>query len=337
MALEFVDSFEHYGTLDPRTKWTQGSGTYGSITNSGRNGKGFAINAAGEIGKTLTYHDEWIVGWAAKVSNAIPNFTSSDFIVIRNGGSSLANIRINADASISVYCNNNGILVATSTSFSLHPDTWYYFELHVIFSGTTNVTVTAELTIDGDEKLNGSVASGMNIVNFLYPFAQANNFLFGSISSANGTTYIDDVYIVSGESTLRGDLKILAIYPNGDAAPNDWTRNSGTNDHYTYVNEHAPDEDTTYLKSNTVNETEDFEWEDVAASVGTIKGYQYSLLVRKDNEGHRAINHTRDGSEEGTKIFLNDDYIYYHKPIDGDISPATFNARTHGFKVKDIT
>lgn len=337
MALEFVDSFEHYGTLDPRTKWTQGAGTYGSITNSGRNGKGFAINAAGEISKTLTYHGEWIVGFAAKVSTAIPNFTSADFLVGRSSGTSIFNLRINADATISLCCNNNAVVIATTTAFSLHPDTWYYFEVHISLSGSSNITVDATLNVDGEEKATGSAASGINILSLLYPHAQINNFIFGSISSANGTTYIDDVYIVSGESAFRGDLKILAIYPNGDATPNDWTVNTGSAAHYTYVNEHAPDEDTSYLKSNTVDQTEDFNWEDVAASVGTIKGYQYSLLARKDNEGHRAINHTRDGVEEGTKIFLNDDYIYYHKAIDGDISPATFNARTHGFKVKDIT
>lgn len=332
--LKFVDSFEHYGAVDVRTKWTQGFGTFGGVISGGRNGKGFQINAGGGIGRTLdNYYQRFIVAFAFKLTGE--TFGNQQLILINSTNTTLAVLRVNADATLSMFANT---ALAFTTTFSLHPNTWYFVEFKVTLSGSTNINADGELRIDGNVKGSGNADTGVNALGLLKPEAKANNISIFN-ASGNGNTIIDDVYMLANNGSIdyRGDLKVLAIYPDGDHSPNDWTPVGGSGGHFERVNETAPDDDGTYLESETVGQEENFDWEDVPGTVGTIKGYQYSVRARKDNEGSRAIQQTVSGGDPSSNIFLNDDYIYYVFPIDDEIDATAFNARQHGFIVVDIS
>lgn len=336
--LKFVDSFEHYGTADVRSKWTQGFDNFGVVISGGRNGKGFQVNAGGAVGKTIdNFYSTWIISFAFKCTGE--TFANQLLSDLRSTGSSIATIQVNADATLSIRCNGNTRIVDTST-FSLHPNIWYYMEWKTTISGSSDLQVDSILKIDGDIKAQGTHATGINQDTLIYPHAAANNFVCDN-ASGNGATIIDDVYILASSDPdldFRGDLAVLAIYPDGDTGENNWTPVGGSGDHFERINEHAPDEDTTYLESDTDGQAENFDWEDVPGTVGVIKGYQYSVRARKDNEGFRVIRQTQGDSaaapdQETDDIYINDSYLYYTYPIDDELSPSDFNARKHGFKV----
>lgn len=336
--LQFVDGFEHYGSVSLESKWTQPINLGGQISSAGRNGKCLEVVSGGGMGKTLNdFFPSMLIAFAIKVPNT---FGNNQLVIVRSTGTEIVRLRTQADGTLNVQAANGNILF--TTSFSIKSNQWYFFELKVDLSGSSTLTADAELRIDGDVKGSGSASTGITIANLVYPHAEANNFelFYGGVT---GPTYYDDLYVLGDSSTIsyRGDMKILAIYPNGDFTPNAWTPVGTGTDHYTYINEHAPDDDGTYLKSNNVNDAENFDWEDVAASVGTIFGYQYSVRAMKDNENSRAIRLTEGAdplspAQESDTFYLNDNYIYFTYCIDDNITAATFNARQHGFYVHSI-
>lgn len=340
----FGDTFEMFAVTsgDPRTKWTQGFSNFGQIAANGRNGKCFQLFANGSISKTLDYQNTWIIEWATKTVSGNGSFGGASYI-LRANNVNLATLNVLGDATLQVYAGSSLSSSCFNTSFSLHPLTWYFFQLKIELSGSTDISVTATLKIDGTERGSGSHLSGINVNTLINQFAEGNNHIFSDWAGQG--VYLDDLRIMDGQGPspfddFLGDLKGLMIVPNGDVQT-EWTPFGPGTDHFERVNEQVSDDDITYVKSNTIDQKENYDWEDVPASVGEIKGYQYSLFARKDNEGSRAIRQTEgddasSGDQEGPDIVLNDNYIYYTWTINNVLDTATFNARRHGWRVIEV-
>lgn len=149
-------------------------------------------------------------------------------------------------------------------------------------------------------------------------------------SSFNSTTYIDDVYIADGSGAenndFLGDVRVEALEPTADGAVQDWTLGAGSS-HWSAVDDGAtPDDDTSYIESNTAGDTETNIHEDSALpTTGQIFGVQVNILAKKDQPGNRLLAAvTRQGGSNyvGDDLGVNqDEYTYIYDIF--QTNPAT--------------
>jgi len=295
MSLRFIDSFDHYSDTEIQLKWTQAIGAGATIVSNGRNGKGIKLLSGlvnnGAITKTLDYQNVWTVGFAMyNVSGANP--PGGALYRLHNNDKILMELSQDADGTLSLQANAS---VYGLTVLSLNPNTWYYIEIQNT-TGTTgaNVSVTSVLRINGNTVLNPSAKdTGVPIASTISGTNKANRHLLGCVIT-NGTI-IDDVYMCDGtggvNDTFIGDIKIGVLFPDGDSTPLQWTP-SAAGTHFSLIDENPPNNDTDYISDNTVNDIDNWTWQDIASFTGTIPGVQYLIFARKDDEGYRSIKHT---------------------------------------------
>lgn len=343
MALRFCDSFDHYVTANVTQKWTSNSGA--SIV-PGRHGNGIGGNA--NIFKTLDFQNRWIIGFAAKgIGQASNANTVYSVQALTASGSlqSLVSIVKNLDSSLSLSTPTG--LIGTTPAFDWSG--YHFIELDLALSGTATITASATMRVNTESLVVGARSCGVVVTDIATGAAEANVHLF----SPQFSGVLDDIYICDGNGgvndSFMGDVKISVIRPNGDNVTQ-WTgTTTGTaTTHFTDVNDINPDDDNSYVYSTATGSMELYDWEDISAFTGTIKGVQYSVYARKDEEGARVIRlvegttgtNTITNSVSGkVDIYLNDNYDYHHVPL--DTSPTTgtgwtvtdFNADRFGYIV----
>lgn len=341
MGLEYMESATPYAVGDVESllrRWTQifSSGGVGAanITGTNRNGRALALGAGSTVSKTLTQKTSWTVGWAF-YANTSGGWGTNDIYQGFNVGSRIFYVRLEPDGTLSIRTAN---AIIHQSTIALHMNTWYYIEVAYSLSGTTDIGVTATLYVNGENVAAGTAGSGVNVNTLINQLATINRHSF-STGGITGSTYLRDMYILSDTTLPWGDVRLGRIMPNGDVTT-DWS--STTTPAYTCVNEVPPDDDGSYISSNTVDQKELFDWEDVSPFSGTIKGIQYSILARKDGEGSRAILHTvgAAGSEATVDgpFYVDDNYVWYHVPMETDPTAgawtiASLNAQRFGVKL----
>lgn len=126
---------------------------------------------------------------------------------------------------------------------------------------------------------------------------KANYHTFSAMPSGVGSCYLDDVYICdkSGgvNDTFLGDIKIGCIFPRQDVTTG-WTPSTGTT-HFSLVNEHVPDDDSTYVFTNSASAIDSYYFDNVSSFSGQIQGAQISFFARKNDEGSRAFRDVANG------------------------------------------
>lgn len=317
-------------------RWTQifsGSGVGVSAT-EGRGGRRcLSLSPGSTISKTLRHKSSWTIGWAVRYK-AGTGIGTSDIYQAANVGQRICYLRLEPDGTHTLRTENS---ILFNTTFSILTNNWYYNELKFTLSGSDNIGVDMEFRINGTVVGSGSGLSGVNANTLINQLATVNRHIFGAGGNGNNTLLMD-MYLLSDES-YWGDIKLGKIVPNGDVTT-DWSA-TGT-PHYKQVNEIPPDDDTSYIYSNTAGQVENFDWEDVSAFSGVIKGIQYSMCARKDDEGSRAVSLTAGdtGSLElvSDPFYLDDSYVYYHIPIQnnpggGAWDVASLNAKRFGVKL----
>ncbi len=253
-----------------------------------------------------------------------------------NNDAGLGNLTINTDATLTVRAGSSGggnPLVATS-DFAVKFGKWNYGELSLSLSGSAPVVAAIKLKINGQLIIDGSANTNFDAADLISGTATCNRIsLIGSCS-------FRDIYLNTTADSFRGDIKIIAVRPNGDVVT-DWTPTGGGAS-YTQINEDYSDFDTTRITDATIGHKAIFDWEDIPSFSGTIEAVQISVNAKKDDEGLRTIKtETGDTGTEAAsdEIFLSDDYVCYHTPQ--DVDPATglpytragFNAKRYGWEV----
>jgi len=118
-------------------------------------------------------------------------------------------------------------------------NTWYRIEFEGKYSSSA---VANELFIDGVSEITGSIAQS----------SVMDRFRCGISTSCTADLYFDDVSIADDAHTGAGN--VVTIFPDADGDENTVTRNSGTNNYYTYIDDNPPDDATTYLICNATSE-----------------------------------------------------------------------------------
>ncbi|SRR5712691_218507 len=348
MAIEFVDSFDHYklgNTIsDPvllaqlNAKWTSNFLRL-DIENTGRTGNCLTITYGSFIFKTVTHQSSWsgVLAFRANTGNA----GGGPIYILNNNGTNLFKIVYNFDNTLSLYAGNN---VIGTTNQAIHQYKWFSIGWDVTLSGSSNIAVTASLWVNGSKWLNAvSGSSGINANSLPSQDATGNVHVLESGLGTAGNSSIDDFVVCNSATAFNnggffGDARIIAIYPNAD----DLTGFATATPHFSLINEHAPDDDATYIEDSVAATKDTWDWDQIALS-GIIKGLQYLLYAKKTDEGTKVMNHNVGpaGAElVGPDVYLSDDYIYHHIPMDTD--PATgaaftvtnFNNKDFGVQIK---
>lgn len=329
--LRFLESFDVYGAVGTSTatimarlsgKWdgVHPDSSSGLALVTGAQGSGVAlklVSAQGALLKNIGNQQEWWIGLFVKFVDV--DSLDSQFLCLLDDSSIQIELEIEGGAT-----NNRKLKVYTAGSLqgysttTFAADTWYYLEFYAKIQN--DAAGVYELRVNGVNELSGSVdtsASGNN-------YAQTVRF-----SMYSGEVYLDDIYILDGQSGLtgfQGPCKVSVIYPNGDASPSVWIPSTGT-DHYVLVDEVI--RDTADYVYTDVNGNEDM-FNFPSAGFTTIKGIQ--LCVEASSSGNEIKEFAgiiRDGVNETTtqkKIYGGDipDVIL----VAAEYVPGTANAWT---------
>lgn len=309
MALRFMDGFDSYATADIAKKWTSVGNVPAIIAGTGRRGTAaLRFQSSDYVGKTLDAQATWILG-AAVWFSAFPG-TNRNVFYLFDASSLQAEIRLNADGTLSMTSNGTTITGGTS-SFALSLSTYYYLEWMVTIANSVAAN-TCTLRVNGVDRITLPAGSDLQQT----ANASANNFRMGPGAAITGLWYMDDVYCCDGtgsapHNTFLGDCRVDTLFPNAEGSPQQWTPSAAAA-HSTLVDEAAPNT-TDYVSSSTPTQRELFGLQDLSVVTGTIYGVQLALAALKSDAGARSITGVvRSGASEavGASVALSTSQLY---------------------------
>lgn len=340
----FAESWERYdnGVASAGTplranllsRYTQMNGNV-EIATDGRTGQCLTLGNS-SLTKTLPHSSEWVTGFAYRLNTPPPR--DLDFYVLQNNGNIMARIVIDGDSTISLRAGNSTVVGVTTRA--LDETKWYYIEVHISLSGATPIMASIELRINGHVEASGSGSTGVNAIDNLSNDATGNYHIFSGLSGVGLSSSFDDLYI-KNTSGYYGDVRIIALFPNGDGATLQWNPSVG-GPHYLMVNSHPVDL-STYLYDLTPDDIDTWDWEDCPGFSGTIPAINISMDARKDDEGTKSFKIVvgNTGTEAQSDEFFVSDVSpeYYEFGLETDPgtsaawTQAGFNAKQFGVKL----
>jgi len=344
--LKMIEGFDHftggvattvgsYPVLLTTKNWNfimpTGSSVGGELTTGRVDGRCFhwSANTGGINGECEAYKlfpaalTTLSVGFALqRDSFAAGPFGANVFIILRAGGSDVIRLRHNSGGQLLVY-NSSDSLIATG-SFAMTSSAWHYIELKILVNGASS---TLETQLNGGPDIPVFTTNlGSSGIDRIVLYAHRRDGTF-----PNGTNlFYDDIYVCDGSAPntgFLGDCHIITIYPASDGTHQQWTPNSGTA-HYSRVNEHSPDDDTSYVSDNNTGDRDSYHL-DTLVGVGAVKGLQINQYSRKFDSGSRSITPIirRSGTTySGTVQALSTSYVDHTQLYDTD--PSTSAAWT---------
>jgi len=282
MALLWIEGCEGFGTSvgnapDPvgiiDRKYSTDSQTANWNITSGRlGGYSLQLNYTGSYMQppALTTNATILVGFAVKFK-AI-NVTT--FLSLYDGTTQGMNLRLTAGGEIAIY--RGGTAIETTIGLALVADAWYYIEFKVLCNNTTG---TYELRVGGSD-----VASDSGIDTQAGTNAYHDRFRLSSSASSAYAASFDDIYCLDGSGAVNndflGNMRVIAIRPDGDTAANAWTRSAGA-ENFDLVNESICDDDTGYVES-AVSTTKDlYTYDAITELADSVKGIQINTVCRE--------------------------------------------------------
>lgn len=335
MAMQFMDGVGHYDQVgDITAKWTVSILNGVSVTTGGGRDTGLSPNnvlaLSQGIGKTLTYQSGWVCGWAVNFNSNRGWSAGGHYTLSAANETTLAEVWIESDGSISLYGGNHQVLLGNSGTasvpFNFVTQRWYYFEVKTQLSGSTPILATMTVRVNGIPIISGTGSTGVNASQTLLGSAAGN---FHSIFNVTqGTTSIQDIYIadLSGAGSVNdfaGDIKIETIFTTANTTFAGWSA-VGTGTGWNTINPQYPEingSSTYIIDAGGTGNIANFLWQPVATFTGNIVAVHYGIYGRKDDQGTREFQHTVHGSTQGTVISPGDTYQYYFLALDQD--PAT--------------
>lgn len=265
MALLFIDGFDAYGTDGVQIAAAMQSALYEFTeavfaSSDTRTGYGFSCHlrqdfpgqGQGQLNLATTLVSEFIIGFSAKVEGngffPLVEFYRDDLL---GHVAPQCYLAVNGVAGLSLV-NGTGALIGASSPNVFFPDSHQYLEIKIVFGGSGSV----EVRVDGATVI--SVPLGSTIGGGQPGFANVIQW-----NAGGATDYlIDDLYVCDGTGAsfndFLGDCAVHTVFPIADAGPNTMTQFGGGAGHYTDVGEVTPDDDATYLFSNTSGQQEMF-------------------------------------------------------------------------------
>jgi hypothetical protein len=323
MAVKFLESFDKYaagaGTPAGNTGWNNFYfASVQAASASSRNGDttaglgqylsgGNAIWTAPFV--TTDANDAtWVVGFARY--EALPA-SAVTLLWLYGDNNSVIHVELvlNANGSITVKRGANGTVLTTSAPAWIG-SAWNFMEVKATLHDSTGAVI---VKLNGVEIIN---ISGVDTRN------GGTNAHFDAVTFPS-VTRLDDIYLVNqeagGSTDFLGDLRVEAHIANGQGNSNQWLHaagGAGDSTSYQEVDERpGADDDTSYVKSSTLNDKDTYAFENTFATSGGVKAVQVTARARKDDAVAKAIQlvvRASGGTEalSGTDLALSTTYAY---------------------------
>ena len=160
--------------------------------------------------------------------------------------------------------------------------------------------------------------------------------------------YIDDLYICSTSGSnfndFLGDCVVHSLVPVSDAGPNQMTQVNGVGgSHFSNVAELPPDDDATYLSSNTSGQKEQFTLSTITADVLQVLAVQLNTTARKQAPGFGSYKsfivtggvEADSGSYSAALEYIQTHYVLEAQPNGSPGATPLCRARRSGFSCHD--
>lgn len=285
MAGIFLDSFDHYGTLQISDKWRDSNGSI--VTDVFRtgsqsiffNGAQFAMLAIDNaLGKTMicgtAVRQEIFGGQIIGFSRQQANPLDECYV----GTNALGQLQF-----VIPFPPGGEVRYTAPLETALVANVWYRVELKVLIKG--------DATGSFEVRLNGvTVLQATNVVTGSQP-EPVLSFAIMAPGGA-GRTWHDDVYLCDSTGTRNndflGDIRVYETTPTADGHYEEWTPLSGSN-HAAMVNEIPPDGDGSYVSSDTIGQRDTyvFPFPDTPLPAITVPFRQALFYASKDLGGPR--------------------------------------------------
>lgn len=349
MALLFCDSFDHYASATMAGKWSQGTivtGADGVNIATGRFGSGFNVTMSNVTPGASTYAGRQIDGMSA--TTVIAGFayfwvtqTTHDTIIFALREGTTNHLEIRRNSAQQLYVSRNGTQIAIGSA-ALSPSVWHYVELKAIINSSTGL---AQLRINGVQvaTFSGNTRNGgSGVVNAVMIGPGPSTSIPGTLNYTLDDLYICDDTGAAPNNTFLGDIRVEALFPNGNGNSSQWVgSDADSTDNYLLVDE-TPASTADYVGSSTVGDKDTYNYTSITPLVGTIHGAQIIPYAAKTDAGTRTIvNVARSGSSESdsSSRTLTTTALYY--PTISELNPATglawtvteINAAEFGTKV----
>lgn len=340
MALRFIDGFDHYTTRDHLLyKYNAvASSSYVTLGDGRRSGsQGVRLYASsGYLTKSLDEQITWIAGVALMLEE-IPSNNGAVFMFLDSGGDAQACLCISSTGALNLKRGGTSGTNLVASTDALLANVWYYVEAKLTIDdsvGSFSVRVNGQewATYTGDTKYS-----------YYYDGASAIK-MYGMPSAVK--IWYDDLYICDGTGSQNndflGDVRVDTLFPTGAGNAADFTPTGNANN-WENVADTAPDEDTSYNGSDTVDAQDSFTFGSLSALDSSIFGVQENILAKKDDAGTRLLHGlTRVSSTdyEGSDLSLPDSYanqtqIWEQNPsTSANWTEAEINAAEFGYKVE---
>lgn len=200
----------------------------------------------------------------------------------------------NAEGGISLSIDNGNTLLAASSPNILFPGVWQYIECKYIPNKTAGSII---IKIDGQTciQYDGPTCpqTTPNQVNMLEFFSTGADWSSGQQKGTNGLKQYDDLYVCNdlgtGFNDFLGDVVVHSVQVVNDQGPNALNQFGGGAGHFTSVNAFPPDEDASYLYTNTVGDREMFGLDTLPDNIIDVLAVSTHVRGKKDAPGSSAV------------------------------------------------
>lgn len=349
MAVQFMDSFDHYATADMLKKYNSKAGTDQAnitISNTHYRTGAYALRVTGggftygEIVKTLpTPVATVIVGfwW-------YPDFIDNGWSPTNQGGSA---------ALLGFYAGgtlNCRLCAWDSGTFTLERDSnlgWSQIAAGGSFTFQSGQYVEVKFTLHDTlgaivMHVNGAEVWNQSGLDTLFSGgANLSAVSFLGCGRRNAYSYYDDLYIAditgSYNNDFLGDVQVIALLPDGNGNSSDWDGSDGNSvDNYALVDEDVLSE-ADYVESDTVGDTDTYTYDDLVSE--DPLAIQFAIDADKTDVGDKFVRgiarisgtdyETADMAVSTTKTIMTK-VMDYNPATSSDWTRAAVNAAEFG-------
>lgn len=296
MAIIWADSFDHYGTTPSggRTamlkgawaQFTAGTGTLPFVSSTQKRTGSNSLAFTHQAGATENCTARRVIGSLKTVigcgfgiyPTALHNLNRAWGIQFRdNSNSNILHISVETDGSIAIYVGASSSPLIVSDPV-IGAGSWSHLESKCVIDN-----VVGEIEV----RVNGLVV--IHLTNQNFGINGCTQLAIGNFGGgATGTWYYDDI-VVWDDTTARnnnflGSQRVHTIFPTSDTVQADWSI-VGAASGYEAIDDAAPDDDSTYIASDTAGEISEFGLGTLPPETDLIAGVYIPVLAKLEDAG----------------------------------------------------
>ena len=329
-GITFQTSFDHYTTVTHRFNSLAGTSPLGTIvTAAGRNStKALRFTnavAQGRAVKTLPAPITDIYFAFAYRTSVLPAAALPRVIAeIRDAGVRQVGMILQSDGTLIFRSggsgSTDGVVLGTAIDFAALANVFYHIEWYVRISTSVGLL---QVRVNEVEKLNLTGLDTQQTANNV-----VTEICLVAVDGTNATVNMDFDDVVVRDDDWNGDVEVLALLPTGIGATNNWTA-TGAATTREAVDEAAPNSDTDYMETATVNDLSLFTYPTIPIT-SEIRAVVPIPFAKKTDAGtakikstvrHSGVNY--DGAEKAPS-----DASYEYHPDILMVNPGTATAFT---------